>query len=76
MSVEGQKASLFEVDAFFVVTGLIWILQEMRICLSKSDLVPYPQIYGWGELMILLSGMLGLGVYRSLEKKWGGSASH
>lgn len=49
----------------FLIADYLWLIQ----CLQQNKLLPFP--INASDLMQLVYLILGLGGYRSLEKKWG-----
>lgn len=49
----------------FVIADYLWLVQ----CLSQNKLLPFP--IDARDLMGLTYNILGLGLYRTLEKRWG-----
>lgn len=68
--VLGTAAALYFIPRFGVT---IWLWTRQVI--MTGLLLPYPDV-GWGDVVTLLGGMLGLGGLRTYEKKAGVSGNH
>lgn len=68
--VLGTAAALYFLPRF----GASVVLWVRQVIIAK-ELLPYPDV-GWGDVVTLLGGILGLGGLRTYEKKQGVSGQH